>query len=253
VGPRLQYLKNILHLNSRLAGLRITEVREFTNKVKPQSKSQKIIDQVPWNLKYRVALAFEMGYRRSTSTEGVNTDLLSTPMPHFVKRLWDTVSAACRPGTRGWLFSISSGSYTTGHINGPRKSTELCLWWTRQVVRLSRLTVPLAYRPCQTKLNISECTPTFFLFLWCWGLNSGPSPWATPPALFLWRVLRDRVLWTICPGWPQTSILLISASWAAGITGVSHWRPLVTPLLNKFGKPTTIFIGITSLITSSRN
>jgi hypothetical protein len=26
-----------------------------------------------------------------------------------------------------------------------------------------------------------------------WGLNSGPSPWATPPALFLWRVFWDRV------------------------------------------------------------
>jgi hypothetical protein len=24
----------------------------------------------------------------------------------------------------------------------------------------------------------------FFFFLWCWGLNSGPTPWATPPALF---------------------------------------------------------------------
>jgi hypothetical protein len=27
-----------------------------------------------------------------------------------------------------------------------------------------------------------------FLFLWCWGLNSGPTPWATPPVLFLWCV-----------------------------------------------------------------
>jgi hypothetical protein len=28
---------------------------------------------------------------------------------------------------------------------------------------------------------------------------------------------------TICPIWLQTSILLISASWVARITGVSHW------------------------------
>jgi hypothetical protein len=30
----------------------------------------------------------------------------------------------------------------------------------------------------------------FFLFLWYWGLNSGPSPWAIPPALFLWRFFK---------------------------------------------------------------
>jgi hypothetical protein len=36
-------------------------------------------------------------------------------------------------------------------------------------------------------------------FLWYWGLNSEPSPWATPPALFLWRVFEDRVSRTICP------------------------------------------------------
>jgi hypothetical protein len=39
-----------------------------------------------------------------------------------------------------------------------------------------------------------------FLFLQYWGLNSGPTPWATLPALFLWRVFWDRVLWTICTG-----------------------------------------------------
>jgi hypothetical protein len=32
-------------------------------------------------------------------------------------------------------------------------------------------------------------------------------------------------LWTICPSWLQTVILLISASWVARITGVSHWCP----------------------------
>jgi hypothetical protein len=39
----------------------------------------------------------------------------------------------------------------------------------------------------------------------------------------LWKVFRDRVSQTLCLGWFQTSILLISASWVAGITGVSHW------------------------------
>jgi ABC-type Fe3+ transport system permease subunit len=34
----------------------------------------------------------------------------------------------------------------------------------------------------------------------------------------------DRVSWTICLSWLQTVILLISASWVARITGVSHWH-----------------------------
>jgi hypothetical protein len=42
---------------------------------------------------------------------------------------------------------------------------------------------------------------------------------------FSWGFFRDRVSWTICPGWLQTSILLISASWVARITGVSHQHP----------------------------
>jgi hypothetical protein len=63
----------------------------------------------------------------------------------------------------------------------------------------------------------------FYFILHYWGLNPGTSPWATPPALFceggffFW----DRVLWTVCPGWLQTTILLISAS--ARVIDVSHW------------------------------
>jgi hypothetical protein len=36
---------------------------------------------------------------------------------------------------------------------------------------------------------------------------------------------QDRVLWTLCLDWPWTSILLISASWEAKMTGLTHWRP----------------------------
>jgi hypothetical protein len=39
---------------------------------------------------------------------------------------------------------------------------------------------------------------------------------------FLWKVFWDRVSRTICLGWLQTTILLISASWVARITGKSH-------------------------------
>jgi hypothetical protein len=63
----------------------------------------------------------------------------------------------------------------------------------------------------------------FFLCFFCFVvLNSGPSPGATSPALFLWRIFQDRILWTICLGWLQTEILLISASWVARIRGVNH-------------------------------
>jgi hypothetical protein len=43
-----------------------------------------------------------------------------------------------------------------------------------------------------------------------------------PFALFCVRYFQGRISWTICPSWPQTSILLISASWAARIIGMSH-------------------------------
>jgi hypothetical protein len=36
---------------------------------------------------------------------------------------------------------------------------------------------------------------------------------------------QDRVSQTTCLGWLRTSILLISASWVARITGMSHWCP----------------------------
>jgi hypothetical protein len=69
----------------------------------------------------------------------------------------------------------------------------------------------------------------FVCFLRHWGLNSGPTPWTTTPAPhppFLWWVTG-----TICLGWLQTAILLISASWVARLTGVSHWCPAGTILV----------------------
>jgi hypothetical protein len=43
-----------------------------------------------------------------------------------------------------------------------------------------------------------------------------------------WRVSK-----AVCPGWPRTGIILISASQVARITGVSHWYP--TPFLASWG------------------
>jgi hypothetical protein len=50
----------------------------------------------------------------------------------------------------------------------------------------------------------------FFFFFQYWGLNSGPSPWATPPALFLWRVFQIG----FCELFPQ-----------AGFKPQSSWSP----------------------------
>jgi hypothetical protein len=52
----------------------------------------------------------------------------------------------------------------------------------------------------------------FLIFLWYWDLNSGPSPWATPPALFCegffeigslelfaWADFEQRSYWSLPP------------------------------------------------------
>jgi hypothetical protein len=58
-----------------------------------------------------------------------------------------------------------------------------------------------------------------------WGLNSGPTPWATPPDTFCEEFHWGRVLWTLCQIWFHTSVLLMYASWVARIIGVSHRHP----------------------------
>jgi hypothetical protein len=61
------------------------------------------------------------------------------------------------------------------------------------------------------------CSSFFFCTeTWTQGLH-------LEPALFLWRIFWDRISGTICLGWLQIVVLLISASWVARITGLSHW------------------------------
>jgi hypothetical protein len=54
----------------------------------------------------------------------------------------------------------------------------------------------------------------FFFFFWqYWGLNSGPTCWVILPAFFCEGFFFEVGSGgTICPGWLQTAILLISAS-----------------------------------------
>jgi hypothetical protein len=48
------------------------------------------------------------------------------------------------------------------------------------------------------------------------------------------RVFWDRVSWTICSVWLLTAILLISASWASRVSGVSHQHPAYYTVLYFF-------------------
>jgi hypothetical protein len=68
-----------------------------------------------------------------------------------------------------------------------------------------------------------ECWTGFFSFLWYWGLNSGPTPWATPPALFCEGFFKTGshklFAWA---GFEPRSFSLSASCWVARITGVSH-------------------------------
>jgi hypothetical protein len=75
----------------------------------------------------------------------------------------------------------------------------------------------------------TTCVLLFFLLAGM--LNSGPHAstlvlcqLSHSVRLFFFNVeyFWDRVLWTVCPDWLQTPILLISACWLARITGAEH-------------------------------
>jgi hypothetical protein len=48
-------------------------------------------------------------------------------------------------------------------------------------------------------LNSNVNTMGEWLLFWYWGLNSGPSPWTTPPVLFC-DGFFNSISRTICPG-----------------------------------------------------
>jgi hypothetical protein len=70
-----------------------------------------------------------------------------------------------------------------------------------------------------------------YVFTWqYWDLHSGPhacstesTAWITLPALFGLGIFQIGPCKLFAQGWLGTTILLISASWLARITGVSHW------------------------------
>jgi hypothetical protein len=94
--------------------------------------------------------------------------------------------------------------------------------WAQYNLDFSYLSLPSSPSWYNRKFYLSYPHWKRFFFFRYWGLNLGPTPWATPPALFLWWIFWDRVSWIICLGWLWTTILLISASWVVRIIGVSH-------------------------------
>jgi hypothetical protein len=138
-----------------------------------------------------------------------------------------------------WVWSLSSGLCTCKadalplepHLQihfcfcyfGDGVSWSICLGWPRtSILRISSSQVAKITVVRQRCLASLVCFCFIYLFLWYWGLNSGPTPWATPPTLFGEGFFWDRVSQIICPGWLWTEILLVSVSWVGRVTGVSH-------------------------------
>jgi hypothetical protein len=75
-----------------------------------------------------------------------------------------------------------------------------------------------------------------YIILQYWGLNSGPTSWATHQLFFVMGFFEigscELFAWVGFE--PTHMILLISASWVAGMTGMSQWRPAVLYFLNGF-------------------
>jgi hypothetical protein len=88
------------------------------------------------------------------------------------------------------------------------------------------------YRIYSIHLCVCVCLCVWYWGYWTQGLfllGRYSTTWPTLPALFLGCVLIFEIgsCELSCLGWPQTAILLISASQVARIVGVNHWHPAI--------------------------
>jgi hypothetical protein len=74
-----------------------------------------------------------------------------------------------------WLYGKTNAFVQALKFLTPNSSPTICLLWT------DNLKIPAHFK-CYTIYFIKSVC--FVLFFWYWVLNSQPSPWATPPALF---------------------------------------------------------------------
>jgi hypothetical protein len=77
------------------------------------------------------------------------------------------------------------------------------------------------FRKYRFRQRFSAQSSSDLFFPWDWSSQSGPLPEVSPEPL-LWCLFPVKVSQTICQGWLQAVILLLSASWRARITGVRH-------------------------------
>jgi hypothetical protein len=128
------------------------------------------------------------------------------------------------------------------------RASQLHLTTEPSILHISKLLVFVHPLICSltywmlTTLSTPFLSPTTDWFLWSWMLvplvrSEGIfffSSGARTQGLHLeplhqpflwWFFFWDRVSCTICPGWLWTTVLLISASWVARITGMSHRHP----------------------------
>jgi hypothetical protein len=88
---------------------------------------------------------------------------------------------------------------------------------------------PLRLCPCPLLFDFS------FIFWWYWGLNSGPTHWATPPALFLVMGFLREGLTNYLPGagfepWSSWSLPPEWLGLQVWVTGA--WQKVVSNRLN---------------------
>jgi hypothetical protein len=150
------------------------------------------------------------------------------------------------PSTNHWhsfffaVLGLELRAYTLSHCTSTffcvryfrdRVSLTICPGWHRTASSVARITAVSHWHPasCSFFETGSHCVALadFELFFWYWDLNSGPTPWATPPTLFHVGYFWDRVSRTICQGDFElpSPWSLRSAFCVARIKGVSHWCP----------------------------
>jgi hypothetical protein len=163
-------------------------------------------------------------------------------LPHVVRlwpnvlRPWRTVSVclSCSPSpaVSGQLPQSLWRSRSPGTLHSPAllapcgvAAVPAGSWDTTQGAHLSSPPAPgvspgLTCPEFKAVVLIDVVIAGAFCFLQYWGLNSRPTLWVTPPALFCDGCFSDRVSQTIYLGWLWTAVLLISASWVVRIAGV---------------------------------
>jgi hypothetical protein len=109
-----------------------------------------------------------------------------------------------------WERTLAVGDKVESRRSWPRSVVALPLFhWGCWFPSLG-LSFPTRKMGVYICIYIYMCIYIFFFFFQYWGLNSGSTPWATPPVLFCDGFFQDRVLlWTV--------ILLISDSCVLGL------------------------------------